>query len=269
MLRATPHMALPKMGRSYPDRSTDGKFRFRSLPITEAAADADSYVCEFNGLAGANEVGVGGGLSGADLVLTQYANPGSNGTYRTIAGSTFQSFFGTMAMCNAFAASPRGWSCVVRNRDIGKGSYLTNLIAQDANGNAAMQVLCTSVNSSIGSYSNTDGVGAGISIPLNNAKFPIAGKDYMFVFSNDYIGGVGFVGIMVDSGKFPSSLSDFLFFSIAELVPFGGPNPITQWYPNEYKCIIGSFAWNYGSNYSSAQTIKSLTLSKKPCFVLA
>jgi hypothetical protein len=269
MMRTTPNMALPKLGRSYPDRSTDGKFRFRSLPITEAAADANSFVCEFNGVAGANEVGVGGGLSGADLVLTQYANPGSDGTYRTIAGTTFQSFFGTMAMYNAFATSPLGWACILRNRNISKASYITNLIAQDANGNNAMQVYGSAMNTTTGSFNSTDGVGAGISIPLNNAKFPIAGKDYMFVFSNDYVGGVGFVGIMVDNGKFPSSLSDFLFFSIGELVPFAGPSPITQWYPSEYKCILGSFAWNYGSNYSAAQTVKSLTLSKKPCFVLA
>ncbi len=247
----------------------DAKFRFVPLPTTEAGADEDSYVCELTGAAGANEVGVGGGLTGADLVLTQYANPGSDGTYRTIAATTFQSFHGSMAMYNAVALSPLGWSCVVRNRDIDAGGSLMQLIAMDAADNWAMQVRGSTTNCFTGSFNDTDGLGAGISIPLNNSKFPIAGEDYMFVFSNDYSGGIGFVGVMVDNGTFPISLEDFLFFSIGELVPFVGPNPITKWHPNDYKCILGSFAWNYNTNYSAPQTIKSLTLSKKPCFVLA
>ena len=41
------------------------------IPTTEAMADADTFVCEMTGASNANETGVGGGLSGSDLVLTR------------------------------------------------------------------------------------------------------------------------------------------------------------------------------------------------------
>lgn len=60
-----------------------------SLPVTEATADANTFVCEFTGGAGANETGVGGGLTGVDLVLTQVGSiPAASGGFRTLNGTT-------------------------------------------------------------------------------------------------------------------------------------------------------------------------------------
>ncbi len=59
------------------------------LPTTEAAAagDPDTCVWEFTGGAGAGETGVGGPLTGADLVLTPFgAPPAAVGGYRALTG---------------------------------------------------------------------------------------------------------------------------------------------------------------------------------------
>ncbi|MBU1041584.1 MAG: hypothetical protein KKF77_10850 [Proteobacteria bacterium] len=42
------------------------------LPVVEAAADANTFVCEMTGGASANETGAGGGVTGVDQVLTQF-----------------------------------------------------------------------------------------------------------------------------------------------------------------------------------------------------
>lgn len=58
------------------------------LPSTEATADASTFVCEFLGGSSANETGVGGGLTGADLVLTQSGSiAASSSGYRAMDGS--------------------------------------------------------------------------------------------------------------------------------------------------------------------------------------
>jgi hypothetical protein len=72
------------------------------LPITEAAADADTFVCEFLGGSAANETGVGLGLAGADLVLTQVGSvAASSSSYRALNGSG-QYFTGTATFAAAF-----------------------------------------------------------------------------------------------------------------------------------------------------------------------
>lgn len=58
------------------------------LPTTEAAADTNTFVCEFAGGSAANETGVGGGFTGADLVLTQAGSvAAASGGYRQLDGS--------------------------------------------------------------------------------------------------------------------------------------------------------------------------------------
>jgi len=74
------------------------------LPVTEATADADTFVCEFTAASG-NETGVGGGLTGADLVLTAFGTPGSaSGGYRTLDGHVD----GFIATATAFATLCQG-----------------------------------------------------------------------------------------------------------------------------------------------------------------
>lgn len=77
------------------------------IPVTEAAADANTYVCEFTGGSGANETGVGGGLTGADLVLTQFGSvPEAVDGYRAITHP--KGFAATAALWNLLAGQPTG-----------------------------------------------------------------------------------------------------------------------------------------------------------------
>lgn len=72
------------------------------LPYTEAAAGANTFVCEFTGGAAANETGVGLGLAGADLVFTQVGSVGASSSgYRPIAGAS-QYFTCTVPFLQAF-----------------------------------------------------------------------------------------------------------------------------------------------------------------------
>lgn len=60
------------------------------LPTTEATADSNTFVVEMTGSSAANETGVGGGLSGADLVWTQSGSiPAASGGFRALDGSMY------------------------------------------------------------------------------------------------------------------------------------------------------------------------------------
>lgn len=85
------------------------------LPITEATADDNTFVCEMTGGSSSNETGVGGGLSGADLVLTQVGSvPAASGGWRTIS-STAQGF--TCAAALAALLTLPEWTLLIRYRN--------------------------------------------------------------------------------------------------------------------------------------------------------
>lgn len=80
------------------------------LPYTEATADADTFVCAFDGGSSANETGAGLGLAGADLVFPQGGGvAGASGGYRALTGA--QSFTCTAAFLAAFLNQPE-WTLV-------------------------------------------------------------------------------------------------------------------------------------------------------------
>jgi len=82
------------------------------LPYTEAAADANTFVCEFLGGANANETGVGMGLTGADLVLTQVGSVGaSSGGFRALTAA--QGFACTAPFAAAFLNTAE-WTYALR-----------------------------------------------------------------------------------------------------------------------------------------------------------
>jgi len=102
------------------------------LPTTEAAADANTFVCEFVGGANANETGVGLGLTGADLVLTQVGSVGaSSGGYRPIANVN-QSFTCTEAMLQAFINGSE-WSILQKIKNIGTTAVKYPLVLAGTN----------------------------------------------------------------------------------------------------------------------------------------
>lgn len=95
------------------------------LPDTEALADANTFVCEFTGGAGANETGVGLGLAGADLVLTQVGSvPAASSGYRALNGSSMY-FTCTAPFLQAFLAAPE-WTLAhkVKSFTVAAAKYL-------------------------------------------------------------------------------------------------------------------------------------------------
>jgi len=87
------------------------------LPVHEANADEDTFVVEMTGGSNANETGAGGGLTGADLVLTRAVNtvnastgPTGDRYRRVITSGGFQS---TNGMFNAIFSGDE-WTWMVR-----------------------------------------------------------------------------------------------------------------------------------------------------------
>lgn len=75
------------------------------IPVTEDAANDDTYVCAFTG--GANETGVGGGLTGADLVLTPFGTvPAAVDGYRAVTHPN--GFAATAALWGVLGGQPTG-----------------------------------------------------------------------------------------------------------------------------------------------------------------
>lgn len=109
-----------------------------ALPYSEATADASTFVCEFLGGAGANETGVGLGLTGADLVLTQVGSvPASSGGYRALDGVSMY-FTGTATFAAAFLnQSEWTYALKVKSLTITSGKFLCNFFD-----GTATQALC-------------------------------------------------------------------------------------------------------------------------------
>jgi hypothetical protein len=101
------------------------------LPYTEATADANTAVWEFTGGAGANETGAGGGLTGADQVLTQVNGiPAAIGGFRSLAAN--QKFTCSPAMLAAMVNGPT-WAMMWRVKEWSNAasSYLSRMIPSD------------------------------------------------------------------------------------------------------------------------------------------
>lgn len=260
----------------------DAMYKFDPLPLNQAEAVnfEEVYAIDFDGAANSHETGVYYGddpnMIGGNLVLTQYGGVGTDGANRVIQDGTFQSFHATTAFYNVFNQSPAGWSCLLRNKNVnGNLPYLMNLVANDGAGNQGVMDLRLFKNNAtfmtLGSHDGVSGIGSGVSVPPSNAWFYKENTPYQYLFSQDYVNGLSFCGCREDDGKFPTKIGDFQFFAINPFAAsFDGPSTITTYHQSGiYKCIIGSFAQVYGSNYSGGQTLVSLVMSKAPCFTIA
>lgn len=93
------------------------------LPTTEAAADADTFVCEFLGGSAANETGVGLGLTGADIVFTQFgAVPAAAAGYRALTGGNM-GFSATAAFAAAFLNGAE-WTYAIKVKSVTQAANL-------------------------------------------------------------------------------------------------------------------------------------------------
>lgn len=111
MIRDINDMGLERM--SYPHLTGLPEI----LPSTEATADASTFVCEFLGGSSANETGVGGGLTGADLVLTQSGSiAASSSGYRALDGSN--DYFSATATFAAAFFNASEWTYALKVKSL-------------------------------------------------------------------------------------------------------------------------------------------------------
>ena len=121
------HIQRARKRRVVADALAGGKFIYAPPPPTEAGADENTFVCEFNGGLWANEVGVGGGLSAADRTLTQVGGVAAavNG-WRTMTAAN-QRFTATTGLLNWAFQSSAGWSLLLKCRNADYTAGMDNL----------------------------------------------------------------------------------------------------------------------------------------------
>lgn len=227
--------------------------KFLNIPLVETEADADSYVCEFDGGASANEVGVGGGLTGADLILTQSGGvPAASGGGRSLTSPSMY-FQSTAACFNAFnmaenltviyqcsELSAAGALCYARlaNGFFWSGDALTNFDLYSPG--VTQDTRCS--------------VGASAPVPPMNNRF-------WHILSFNYDMNLGMAGIAIKD-TLPDSASDFVGISFFNNATHNFTSS-TSWNAS-HRAIIGN---SVGS--SGLFKIHSLTMSKKPYIDLA
>ncbi|PKN07946.1 MAG: hypothetical protein CVU73_11150 [Deltaproteobacteria bacterium HGW-Deltaproteobacteria-8] len=270
-MRNAPNMALPNWGRSYPDRSLDGLFRFRSLPLTEASADANVFVCEFTGGASANETGVGGGLTGSDLVLSQINGVGASvGGYRPITKDTIQGFGVTAGLINNFARSAAGFSALWLMKDYDMG-VLTNP-------NRFFEVIPNAGGITFSGLFSYPGQGGWITTNVSNSAskslggtcgsadfsshLPTNGPISIFT-SVDYATSTFAYGVANMDGQ-PLSFGACKISTVSSSgIAFAIPDAMST-FSNSCDAIVGI---HRGTSYVAGMKIKSLSFAKYPCVV--
>ncbi|HDZ26267.1 hypothetical protein LCGC14_1594280 [marine sediment metagenome] len=125
-------------------------------------ASDDTFVCLMENLsAGGNEVGQGGGLTGADLVLTQSGNiAGLSGGRRQMDGA--DDFFAmTTAALDTLISNPsERWTIVVKGTDIQTDAVNNNFLASFRNaGNTENIALRVDSANKLGHLYDQDGAG--------------------------------------------------------------------------------------------------------------
>lgn len=268
MFRNAQAMTLPYGGRSWPDRTT--LYDFLKLPETEAQADANNFVCETNNAsAGGNETGVGGGLSGADLVLIQGGTmPGAVSGWRTVTDRAAMYLQATQTFFKTFFESAPGWSALWKLRNINTtGDTSTGpmllFVSEDA-GKVFMRF-----QRSTGAYATmgaiASGAGArpiGIFPNSNHADFGLdAGVPLYLLTSVDYARGLIFSSL--SKYKQPTSLDDCLTYHIAQ--PKAALTALSGLaFTGTYRYLIGCA----GSFIANGCDIASITFAKYPSVTL-
>ena len=252
-------------------------YKFVPLPIIQADADEDSYVVDAVGAAGTNLTGAGGGLTGADLVLTQYNAVGTDGVNRVIADNSLQGFVGTYGLYNLAYNSPNGFTFVHRIKDLSLSQYhnrICNLwLGDEIAGDQFLYSVTPSDTAKMAASISTL-LGAGIcSAP--GVVFPEAEQSYMIILSMDYQSGSCFAGIKIDDDVFPKSLGEFALFAINQLPKI---TPPVVGLNNCYTTVNGSptfvlaggrIAYYVANSGSYGHTLRHITVSKTPCLVPA
>lgn len=268
MFRNAQAMTLPYGGRSWPDRTT--LYDFKKLPETEALADALNYVCETNNAStGGNETGVGGGLSGADLVLYQAGTlPGAVGGWRTVTDRAVMALQATATFLSTFLQNAAGFSALWKLRNINttgatSGSPALFYLYEDAAKVNCVYFRGAHFYACSGGISGEDAKAVNVLPPVNRIDLN-AGLDVpVYLLSSvDYAKGLAFSGL--SWGKQPSTLADCATYSISQpKSPITAPSGLA-WTNAVYRSVIGAG----GAYIANGCDIASITFAKYPSVTL-
>lgn len=228
---------------------------FNDLPVAEAEADSDSAVCEFTGGAAANDLLVGGGLTGADLVLTQHGSiPGAADGGRLITAATGQYFSPTADMINSFADNDGGFSVVYRCSNLTQsGRVCAVALSGQTCAWYAQAANYARLDSRVSGASDSTAAQVAVSPP----SLPLS-DIFWHIFSLDYATGLGFSGIAV-CDALPNRVSDFLGVSV--FYDAAKTYTPTATLDSSLRAIVGT---SYSSNPAALFKIRAFTISKKP-----
>ena len=184
---------------------------FDTLPITEAASDADHFVCEFPGGSNTNETGAGGGLSGADLVFTRFGTVGAASSgWRAV--STSSGFSITDTWVDTFVRNAAGCAMLWHMKDVGGNG---NIIYVYGVSPSILGIYTTvGTSNSINFYGATKfGIGMSPNCASRGDLWPASGE-FWILCSVDYTNDLAFVGVAAGTAQ-PTKLTDFDAYAVS------------------------------------------------------
>lgn len=235
----------------------DMEYNFADLPITEAAADANHFVVEAAGGANANETGVGGGLTGANLDLTRFGTVGAvSSGWRAI--SALGGFSVTNTFIDTFLRNSTGFAILWHLKDFNFATYARVLTMSGTSPVAwSIDVLSSGYASISAGCTAKWGVTAIDFYGGANDVFPASGEAWVLL-SVDYVGELTFFGVAQGATK-PTKVSEFILAGVAgrAIAPAASAMTATAAFNN----ILGV---NSGAYTSAPFSFKSITAKLGP-----
>ena len=128
-------------GKGAAAASNSQPVKINYIPVTEAEADANTFVTEFNSGTGTHEPGVGGELTDLDLIVSQFGNvPGAVDGGRNITVTSGQYFQPTAAAIFKFFNNPSGMTVIKQCSHLTTEGYLGYLQLRNGSSQAVGQI---------------------------------------------------------------------------------------------------------------------------------
>ncbi len=184
--------------------------KINNIPVTEAEADANTFVTEFDGETGTHETGVGGGQTDLNLVVSQFGNvPGAIDGGRNISATSGQYFMPTADALFDFFSNPSGMTVIKQCSHLTTKGYLGYLQLRNGLSQSVGQIFGEDFSRTV--LTHLDPVTMDTAESLIGICDPELPLDNIFwhITSFDFINNVGFAGLAIKD-TLPTALSDFL-----------------------------------------------------------
>jgi len=237
-------------------------FNFETLPETEAGADATHFVVEMAGGSNANETGVGGGLTGANLDLARFGTVGASSSgWRALSA---QSGFGvTDTFVDTFLRNAAGFALLYHLKDFNFASPVRVLTMQGTSpAFFQIDIIGGAGTSLVAGCAEKWGIQFYDYQGAANDVFPASGEAYLLL-SVDFTSELQFLGVSNGTVQ-PTKIDDFKIAAYGKrtIAPAASAMSCTAGLNN----IIGV---NSGIYTSAPFSIKSITAMLGPSVTIA